>query len=64
MASLSFRVPEAEPGTRIRVMVRGEWDSKPLEAVAEFEDWWYGRGIGSTGYYVAPAATHPAAALF
>jgi hypothetical protein len=40
MASLSFRVPEAEPGTRIRVMVRGEWETKPLEAVAEFEVWW------------------------
>jgi hypothetical protein len=40
MAALNFRVPEAEPGTRVRVIVRGERDSKPLEAVAEFEVWW------------------------
>jgi hypothetical protein len=40
MASLTFRVPEAEPGTRIRVTVRGMWETRPLEAVAEFEVWW------------------------
>lgn len=39
-ATLSFRVPDAEPGSRIRVVVRGEYKSKPLEAVAEFEVWW------------------------
>jgi hypothetical protein len=40
MASLSFRVPDAEPGTRIRVIVRGMWESEPLESVVEFEVWW------------------------
>ncbi|MBN1438346.1 MAG: hypothetical protein JW929_02965 [Anaerolineales bacterium] len=40
MASLSFRVPDADPGTRIRVIVRGAWESTPLEAVVEFEVWW------------------------
>jgi hypothetical protein len=40
MASLSFKVPEADPGTRIRVIVQGTWDSEPLESVAEFEVWW------------------------
>jgi hypothetical protein len=40
MASLSFRVPEADPGTRIRVVVRGVWDTTPLESVVEFEVWW------------------------
>jgi hypothetical protein len=40
MASLSFRVPEADPGTRIRVIVRGMWGTTPLESVVEFEVWW------------------------
>jgi hypothetical protein len=40
MASLSFRVPEADPGTRIRVIVRGMWETTPLESVVEFEVWW------------------------
>jgi hypothetical protein len=40
MASLSFKVPEADPGTRIRVIVQGTWESTPLESVAEFEVWW------------------------
>jgi hypothetical protein len=40
MASLSFKVPEADPGTRIRVIVRGTWESAPLESVVEFEVWW------------------------
>jgi hypothetical protein len=40
MSSLSFRVPEADPGTRIRVIVRGQWNTANLEAVAEFEVWW------------------------
>jgi hypothetical protein len=40
MASLSFRVPEADPGTRIRVVVRGTWGSEILESVVEFEVWW------------------------
>jgi hypothetical protein len=40
MASLSFKVPEADPGTRIRVIVRGTWESNPLESVVEFEVWW------------------------
>jgi hypothetical protein len=40
MASLSFRVPEADPGTRIRVIVRGTWENTPLESVVEFEVWW------------------------
>jgi hypothetical protein len=40
LATLSFRVPDAEPGSRIRVVVRGEWNDKTLESVAEFEVWW------------------------
>jgi hypothetical protein len=40
MASLSFRVPDADPGTRIRVIVRGTWGTTPLESVVEFEVWW------------------------
>jgi hypothetical protein len=40
LATLSFRVPEADPGSRIRVMVQGEWDGRTLESVAEFEVWW------------------------
>lgn len=40
MASLSFRVPEADPGTRIRVIVQGIWETTPLESVVEFEVWW------------------------
>jgi hypothetical protein len=40
MASLSFKVPEADPGTRIRVIVRGTWQDAPLESVVEFEVWW------------------------
>jgi hypothetical protein len=40
MASLSFRVPDAKPGTRIRVIVRGTWESEALESVVEFEVWW------------------------
>jgi len=40
MASLSFKVPEADPGTRIRVIVQGTWESAPLESVVEFEVWW------------------------
>jgi len=40
MASLSFKVPDADPGTRIRVDVQGTWESTPLESVAEFEVWW------------------------
>jgi hypothetical protein len=40
MASLSFRVPEADPGTRIRVIVRGTDETTPLESVVEFEVWW------------------------
>lgn len=40
MASLSFRVPEADPGTRIRVVVRGIWQMEALESVVEFEVWW------------------------
>ena len=40
MASLSFRVPDADPGTRIRVIVRGMWETTPLESVVEFEVWW------------------------
>jgi hypothetical protein len=40
MASLSFRVPEADPGTRIRVIVSGTWENTPLESVVEFEVWW------------------------
>lgn len=40
MASLSFRVPEADPGTRIRVIVHGTWQLQELEAVVEFEVWW------------------------
>ena len=40
MASLTFRVPEADPGTRIRVIVRGMWQLAELESVVEFEVWW------------------------
>jgi hypothetical protein len=40
MASLTFRVPEADPGTRIRVIVRGQWETTSLESVVEFEVWW------------------------
>jgi hypothetical protein len=40
MASLSFRVPEADPGTRIRVVVSGTYEQTPLESVVEFEVWW------------------------
>jgi hypothetical protein len=40
MASLTFRVPDADPGTRIRVIVSGTWQLTPLEAVVEFEVWW------------------------
>jgi hypothetical protein len=40
MATLSFRVPEAAPGTRIRVIVRGMWQLVELESVVEFEVWW------------------------
>jgi hypothetical protein len=40
MASLSFRVPDADPGTRIRVIVSGTWGTTALESVVEFEVWW------------------------
>jgi hypothetical protein len=40
VSSLVFRVPQADPGTRIRVMITGSLHGVPLEAVAEFEVWW------------------------
>jgi hypothetical protein len=40
VSSLTFRVPQADPGTRIRVVVKGIREGDPLEAVAEFEVWW------------------------
>jgi hypothetical protein len=40
ISSLTFRVPQADPGTRIRVLVSGTVNGEELDAVSEFEVWW------------------------